>query len=841
MESVQNIELQDMMNIVHGLKMSGLSFVEPDALDYIQDRINELPSSEQLEVIYDDPREVKRLCAAVGSIMKMIEDYGMRNEEFSARHKAKTKLPPRYKVLKWEKAGLDMRMKKKAIDDAMPQASSEIEAAIQETINIENGIRDIQNGLKTVNDQMNNQIPMMISYVNESAPQLVRPLTEHKALIDEATLQLNNTSNLLISMSQQLNQTATQALESSRRVSEMTQQTSDMVQTVGNLGAFTSSTEYIKNVLKLSKNLEGEGILPEKLLTYAKNLRDGNRQAIYDLREIEILLRRAEMNKEADTLLKTAQSFNQRLKGAWDSLWGKGQQGQQGQQAPGQQGMPEYVEQTGEQWQREDIEQQFNEDIDWLKRSWDNLVTFFKNYVNDADVLVREWNQRENVPEETVSKINELKTQAQYMLAKVEEIQKSENFNSKTLLGGQFEGTFGQGQPKAEEGTVEETQPGKTQPEETQPEEGTPVAEKVYPLVQGQVSNLEKKVLNPFLLGNWKETNWEQVEEILKGIDAKMYRTQKSKSLKQIKIAAGEDAWINLGIDPRNESLNALAVGDWNRVNVSEVRGIIKKIKDSFQGKTQKTLPQDLISSLEQDPTGSSLNEDQIDKMIKFLEGYKKIAQDIYGIIKTSQESKSFEINRNSLQDMISKVILGEELQDSEITKLLMHFHNLKSPESTADGAGQDSDKDGIPDVQDKDKNNDGKYDDPILQDKFESLKREISELEKSQILYKLNIDLSKMTQEDFNSLKGVAQGLKDFQNDLATPVTAKSFFNLKRHANNEIYNILKDLFASNFDKIDPNAFASLINDLEIKWKQMLGSRNQNSQNQNSNNTPPTV
>ena len=45
---MQNIELQDMMVILHGLRMSGLSFVEPDALDAINDRIKNLPSSEHL-------------------------------------------------------------------------------------------------------------------------------------------------------------------------------------------------------------------------------------------------------------------------------------------------------------------------------------------------------------------------------------------------------------------------------------------------------------------------------------------------------------------------------------------------------------------------------------------------------------------------------------------------------------------------------------------------------------------------------------------------------------------------------------------------------------------------
>jgi hypothetical protein len=160
MEPVQNIEMQDMMAIIHGLKMSGLAFVETDALDAINDRIKNLPSSEALANVYGDPREVKRLCAEVGRIMELIDYYGTRNEESKARYKAKTKLPPRYKNLKWKAASTNMRVK---TAQDVPDASPQIDAAMQGAKDADQEITTVQQELQGLVDNLNQQIPQLMS------------------------------------------------------------------------------------------------------------------------------------------------------------------------------------------------------------------------------------------------------------------------------------------------------------------------------------------------------------------------------------------------------------------------------------------------------------------------------------------------------------------------------------------------------------------------------------------------------------------------------------------------------------------------------------------------------
>lgn len=84
--------------------MSGFSFVEPEALDQINFLIKQLPGPEQLNKIGLDPRETSRVKQQVGEIMKMIDIYGVKNFEYKTRYKAIKNLPPRYKVVDWNKS-----------------------------------------------------------------------------------------------------------------------------------------------------------------------------------------------------------------------------------------------------------------------------------------------------------------------------------------------------------------------------------------------------------------------------------------------------------------------------------------------------------------------------------------------------------------------------------------------------------------------------------------------------------------------------------------------------------------------------------------------------------------
>jgi len=102
MPSNQNmLTLDELRKIVLGLKMSGLAYVEQNALDDIGLRIKGLPSPEALSEFGNNPRSIENLKNEVGYIMEMIDAYSSRGPEFKVRHKSLTGLPPRYNVLEW--------------------------------------------------------------------------------------------------------------------------------------------------------------------------------------------------------------------------------------------------------------------------------------------------------------------------------------------------------------------------------------------------------------------------------------------------------------------------------------------------------------------------------------------------------------------------------------------------------------------------------------------------------------------------------------------------------------------------------------------------------------------
>jgi hypothetical protein len=102
MDEPHNISTKDLRTMIHGLKMTGFAFVDKDALQQIELRIKDLPPPEELERI-NDSNELKHIIKEVGEIMRLVEIYGKRGHEYKVRHKSKTGLPPRYKVLEWSK------------------------------------------------------------------------------------------------------------------------------------------------------------------------------------------------------------------------------------------------------------------------------------------------------------------------------------------------------------------------------------------------------------------------------------------------------------------------------------------------------------------------------------------------------------------------------------------------------------------------------------------------------------------------------------------------------------------------------------------------------------------
>lgn len=102
-EFPQDLSLQDLRVIIHGLRMASFSSVDEDAAIQIQERIKSLPSPESLLKIDDNPKAIKHIVNEVGEIMRLVEIYGKRDPEYRARFKSKKGLPPRYKTVEWRK------------------------------------------------------------------------------------------------------------------------------------------------------------------------------------------------------------------------------------------------------------------------------------------------------------------------------------------------------------------------------------------------------------------------------------------------------------------------------------------------------------------------------------------------------------------------------------------------------------------------------------------------------------------------------------------------------------------------------------------------------------------
>ena len=102
-EKNQDLTLQDIRVIIHGLKMSGFACIEPEALDQIKFRIKSLPNPEELNGLTDELGSIKSIAKEVGEVMRLLEIYGKKGPEYKARFESLKGLPPRYKVLEWRK------------------------------------------------------------------------------------------------------------------------------------------------------------------------------------------------------------------------------------------------------------------------------------------------------------------------------------------------------------------------------------------------------------------------------------------------------------------------------------------------------------------------------------------------------------------------------------------------------------------------------------------------------------------------------------------------------------------------------------------------------------------
>ena len=86
-ELEKQVTLQDLRAIIHGLNMSGLSFIEDGAVAEIKGMIKALPSPEALNKLTNTPDAIINLQKDIGKIMKLIDNYSKRDMEYKTNFK----------------------------------------------------------------------------------------------------------------------------------------------------------------------------------------------------------------------------------------------------------------------------------------------------------------------------------------------------------------------------------------------------------------------------------------------------------------------------------------------------------------------------------------------------------------------------------------------------------------------------------------------------------------------------------------------------------------------------------------------------------------------------------
>lgn len=177
--------------------------------------------------------------------------------------------------------------------------------------------------------------------------------------------------------------------------------------------AVDTQANTIKELIKLSsitERINGGGEISQKLISLAKKIKNRESVSSRDFLEVDYLFDKV----RGKNLVKKAG-----LGDLWDKAKGAWQGAKSGFSSP-------YGPNDGSK---------FAKDLDWLKRSWDNLVKFFDGYNQDAETLVSEWSSS-NEPDKK-AKIQELKDQAQYFFDLVKQMQGPNNFSA-ALSGDKF-------------------------------------------------------------------------------------------------------------------------------------------------------------------------------------------------------------------------------------------------------------------------------------------------------------------------------------------------------------------------------------------------------------------
>jgi hypothetical protein len=102
-EFSQNLSIQDLRAMTHGLRRTEFTCIDEDAISQIKIKISALPTPEKLAKFCDEPLALRELVRQIGEIMQLIEIYGKMGQEYKSRFISKKKLPPRYKILEWRK------------------------------------------------------------------------------------------------------------------------------------------------------------------------------------------------------------------------------------------------------------------------------------------------------------------------------------------------------------------------------------------------------------------------------------------------------------------------------------------------------------------------------------------------------------------------------------------------------------------------------------------------------------------------------------------------------------------------------------------------------------------
>ena len=96
------LTLAELREVILGMRMNGFAYIDDESvIDAVRFGIQNLPSSEQLDCLADNPESLKNIGIEVGRIAQLIERGSKRDESYKVRNMARKNLPPRYQILEW--------------------------------------------------------------------------------------------------------------------------------------------------------------------------------------------------------------------------------------------------------------------------------------------------------------------------------------------------------------------------------------------------------------------------------------------------------------------------------------------------------------------------------------------------------------------------------------------------------------------------------------------------------------------------------------------------------------------------------------------------------------------